>query len=366
MKLNKPRSADGSATWKRRITVYRAGLAMLALLLLAACSTNEALETVPPAPPALEEPVVTEPEPEPEPTGFRAPLTGLLQEEEATLRPIAVMINNNGPARPQSGLTGADVIWEVLAEGGITRLVAIYQSQSFPEAIGPIRSIRPYLIELGESYQAVLAHAGGSPEAYSILQRQAKPYLDEIGNAGSFFWRESFRKAPHNLYSNLEKLREGAERRNYKTEVPIPVMRFLDKDELVIGDAATEIEISFLLKSYKVSYSYDETSGQYLRSINDSPHTDMNNDQQLSAANLVVLGTSHRTLDSEGRLAVDLTSGGPAVVFRQGTAVEAEWERRGDDAIRIMKDGSELAFAPGKTYYHIVPMTPTFADHLLY
>ena len=366
MELNKPRSADGSATLRRRITVYRAGLAMLALLLLAACSSNESVEVKPPDPPAIEEPVVTEPEPEPELNGYLAPLTGLLQEEEAIQRPIAVMINNNGPARPQSGLSGADVIWEVLAEGGITRLVAIYQSQDFPEAIGPIRSIRPYLIELGESYEAVLAHAGGSPDAYSILQKQAKPYLDEISNAGSSFWRESFRKAPHNLYSNLEKLREGIERRNYRTDVSVPVMRFLGSDELTTGDSATQIDIRFLLKDYKVSYSYDEATRHYLRSINDKPHTDMNNDEQLTAANLVVLGTSHRTLDSEGRLAVDLDSGGPAMLFRQGTVIEAEWERRGDDFIRILQNGSELAFVPGKTIYHIVPMTPTFAEHVIY
>lgn len=307
-----------------------------------------------------------EPEPQPEPVGYRAPLTGLLLEEEAVQRPIAVMVNNFAAARPQSGLSGADVIWEVLAEGGITRLVAIYQSQSFPEAIGPIRSIRPYLIELGESYQGVLAHAGGSPDAYAILQQQKKPYLDEISNAGGSFWRESFRKAPHNLYSNLEKLREGAEKRGYKSDVIIPVMRFLEGDELVPGESAAEIDIRFLLQNYKVSYSYDAATGRYLRSINDSPHIDMNNDEQLSASNLVVLGTAHRTLDNEGRLAVDLASGGPAVLFRQGKVVEAEWERRDGDVIRIMKNGSELPFTPGKTIYHIVPMKPTFAEHLTY
>ena len=80
------------------------------------------------------------------------------------------MVNNAPAARPQSGLSAADIIIEVLAEGGITRFIAIFQSEGGAESVGPIRSIRPYLIELGESYDGVLIHAGGSPEAYSILQ----------------------------------------------------------------------------------------------------------------------------------------------------------------------------------------------------
>ncbi|MFX3636362.1 MAG: DUF3048 domain-containing protein [Candidatus Pristimantibacillus sp.] len=298
---------------------------------------------------------------------FIAPLTGLGRETEALERPIAVMINNLKPARPQSGLTNADIVWEVLAEGGITRLIAIFQStDKLTDSIGPIRSIRPYLIDIGESYGAVLTHAGASNDAYAILQQQKKPYLDEISNAGSYFWRSKDRKAPHNLYASLEKLRTGIEKRGYRTDVTVPTYPFNEQGSTLTGMPATSVEIEFTLKNYKVSYSYDQTSGTYKRSINNEPHIDMNNDEQLSAMNLVVLGANHKTLDDVGRMSVDLKAGGSAVLFQQGKAIECTWVRSGDNMIRIMKDGAELPFIPGKTYFHVVPNSPTFADHLVY
>lgn len=309
--------------------------------------------------PTVEPPAVTAP-------AHAAPLTGVGIEQEAAKRPIAVMINNYSAARPQSGLPHADMVWEVLAEGGITRLVAIFQSDEFTDPIGPIRSIRPYLISLGESYGAVLAHAGGSPDGYAILQRQKKPYLDEISNAGSYFWREKFRKAPHNLYSNLEKLREGAEKKKYASVKEIPTYPFAEEGATAAGTAAADVEINFLLKNYKVSYVYDAVQNLYARSINGKPHTDLTTEKQLTTTNIAVLGAAHRVYDDVGRLEIDLESGGPAILIQRGKAIDCSWERGGDGVIRLMKEGKELPFVPGKTFYHIVPMKPTFAEHVKY
>ncbi len=102
----------------------------------------------------------------------------------------------------------------------------------------------------------------------------------------------------------------------------------------------------------------------YKRSIGEKPHIDMNNDEQLSGTNLVVLGANHKTLDNEGRLAVDLTEGGSAILFQKGIAIEAEWVRAPDGMIRIVKNGAELPFVPGKTFFHIVPNNPTFEEHV--
>ncbi len=426
-----------------------------------------------------------EPAPVPEPPAITAPLTGIalpataqgadseamMPEQLSKQRPIAVMINNYKAARPQSGLTHADIVWEVLAEGGITRLVAIFQSDNTSETIGPIRSIRPYLIEMGEMYNAVLVHAGASNDGYAILQQQRKQHLDEISNAGPFFWRESFRKAPHNLYSNLEKMRAGAEQKKYPQDVAIPAMKFISLPGAAVavsgsgtntgpvsgtgsgsgsgsgealpsasggaaqqdiagdgavrgtvaqsgegtpsagsptgaghagagdqgagraassgdtgeegstkstdvaptasvvlpgGETAKQLEIYFSLKNYRVSYTYDDQKQLYYRFVNKEAHIDLNNEEQLSATNLVVLGTKHRTLDDVGRLSVDLDSGGPAMLFQQGRMVDCEWARASDDIIRLYKDGQELPFIPGKTYYHIVPLTPSFEDHVTY
>lgn len=354
----------------KRMRVSIVAMLLSIFLIITACSSKGVNET-PQEAEQTDGPIITteptEPVAEPTPLPYKAPLTGLGSASEETARPIVVMINNFAAARPQSGLTNADVMWEVLAEGGITRLIAVFQStDAVTDSIGPIRSIRPYLIDIGDSYGAVLAHAGASNDGYDILQHQGKPYLDEISNAGSYFWRSKERKAPHNLYSSLEKLREGAERKKYRSDVEVPAYTFAETGSSESGVPATNITISFLMQDYKVGYAYDAASGLYKRSIGDKPHIDMNNDQQLSAANLVVLGANHKTLDNAGRLAVDLTDGGSAVLFQQGKAVEAEWVRSPDGMIRIVKNGAELPFVPGKTFFHIVPNKPTFAEHVVW
>ncbi|TVY03169.1 DUF3048 domain-containing protein [Cohnella terricola] len=296
-----------------------------------------------------------------------APLTGLPVEKEVTNRPFSVMINNLAPARPQSGLTQADTVWELLAEGGITRLVAVFQSKEFTDPIGPIRSIRPYFIQVGEFYSGVLVHVGASNDAFAILQKQHKEDLDEITNAGAYFYRDKTRKAPHNVYSTLEKLRAGAEKRKYKDTAIVPVLKFDSvPPALATAESANQIDIKFQLSNYKVSYAYDSSKALYFRSINDSPHIDKNNDEQLSATNLVVLSAKHDIKDDVGRLVVDLDSGGEAILFQQGKVIPCRWERKEGDVIRLVKDGEELPFLPGVTYYHVVPNSSAMDKHVTY
>ncbi|TJY42359.1 DUF3048 domain-containing protein [Cohnella pontilimi] len=295
-----------------------------------------------------------------------APLTGLAVSSEVTSRPFAVMINNLAPARPQSGLTQADTVWELLAEGGITRLVAIFQSKDFTDPIGPVRSIRPYFIQVGEFYSGVLVHAGASNDAFAILRGQHKEDLDEITNAGAFFWRDKTRKAPHNVYTSLEKLRAGAAKRKYSDTASVPALSFSSAPDLTGAAPAAEVNIKFTLNNYKVSYTYDAAKGLYARFINGKPHTDKNNDEQLTAVNLVVLSAKHHSYDDVGRLEIDLNSGGEAVLFQQGKAIACQWERKDGDVVRLMKDGKELPFLPGVTYYHVVPDSPSMAGHLTY
>lgn len=353
-----------------KIALRTSTAALLAalLLLLAACSGNKTASVEPSEVSESQSPETASPTPEPTPMPYNAPLTGEPRETEAVSRPIAVMINNFSAARPQSGLTSADVVWEVLAEGGITRLVAVFQStDSIADTIGPIRSNRAYLIDIADSYGAVMVHAGGSPEAYGILQKQGKPYLDEITNAGSYYWRSKDRKAPHNLYSNLEKLRAGAEKKGYKTDVAVPTYPFSEAGTAggsASAETVTSLDISFLMKDYTVGYTYDETSGLYKRTIDGEPHIDLNNNEQLAAANLVVFEASHRTLDNVGRLGVDLESGGAGYLFQKGKKIDIEWVRSQDGMIRFVKDGQEVSFVPGKTYIHVVPNKPELNQHV--
>lgn len=297
---------------------------------------------------------------------FLAPLTGMPVDTAVTRRPLSVMINNFSAARPQSGLTHADTVWEILAEGGITRLVAIFQSQQFDDPIGPIRSIRPYLIDIGESYGGVLVHAGASNDALALLQHSGKADMDEINNAGAYFYRSKDRKAPHNLYSTQEKLYTGALKMKYSETAAVPLLQFDSAPDVMGEPAATQVEIKFQLSDYKVSYDYDPATKLYARSINGKPHIDLNNSKQLTAANLVVLSAKHRAYDDYGRLEINLNAGGQAVLFQEGHVIVCDWRRDKGDIIRLYKDGRELKFVPGTTYYHVVPTDGGFDSHVKY
>lgn len=339
----------------------------IALLVISACGQDNNKNT----PPVESPPAVVESTPEPTPALYEhyALLSGHGMLEPNQARPVAVLINNLAPARPQSGLTEADVIWEVLAEGGITRLVAIFQSASEADFdIGPVRSNRPYFIRLADTYGAIIAHAGASNDAYAILQRQNKPYLDEIKNAGAYYWRSSERKAPHNLYTNLGKLREGASKKGYAEEAAIQGYRFMSEmeaEEIPVG-SIKQLEVQFQLKNYRVGYQFDENERVYLRSINDEPHIDKNNEKQLFASNLIFMQTAHQVLDSEGRLSVNLESGGDALVIQNGLAVEGSWILAQDGMIRFMKDGTEIKLLPGKSIIHILPEGKAITEHAVW
>ncbi|WP_411343825.1 DUF3048 domain-containing protein [Paenibacillus sp. WLX1005] len=392
---------------------------LVLVAVLTACQSEEAAQPAPPAVSVPEQTPSTEPIPE-EPVqqpAYTAPLTGLDVEQPDDARPIAVMINNAPAARPQSGLTQADMVYEVLAEGGITRLIAVYQSYHGDVTIGPVRSIRPYLIHIGDTLHALLVHAGGSTDAYSILQRDDTEHLDEITNASAPFWRDSSRKAPHNLYTNEVKLREAAQKKGYAETVTLPTFSFVHgaeqsatsstdtgdsgatdaattpptdaMDSNTAGTAtevsdpavsntspagersadsapeqATTIELRFLLDSYKVGYLYNEATGLYKRQMNGEDHIDLNTGKVLTAANVLVLGGDYKVLDDVGRLSLDMNSGGEAILFQQGNMISGQWSRKSGDVIRFYQDGKEVPFVPGVTYYNIVPNSGSFNSHL--
>lgn len=282
---------------------------------------------------------------------FYAPLTGLPTDEQIDNRIIGVMINNHSKARPQSGLLEADMVYEVLAEGMITRFVAIYQSQE-ADLIGPVRSIRPYYIDIINGFDAYLVHSGSSQEALATLQNSNLPDIDEIENAGGAFWRVDFRKAPHNLYTNTALITSFAEKRGYRTEGYVPEFIFLEEDEKIEGESAIDISIKYA-SDYIVGYQYDEQAGVYKRYINGKPHTDYETGKQLTATNILVARADHQILDSEGRRKVDVYGPGDGYLFQNGKVIAVEWKRV-DGVIRAFVDGKEQGLIPGQTWTLIV------------
>lgn len=346
-------------------------LIVLTTLLLSACASqnanNQVVQTSQPSVvPQSTDSVQPSPTVDPS-TELVSGLTGLPVTVDSRPRPLSVMINNAPAARPQSGVSEADILYEVLAEGGITRLIGIFQSHTGIVKIGPIRSIRPYLLDIGESYGGVTVHAGGSPAAYAILQKEKKEDMDEIGRAGAYFWRDKTRKAPHNLYSNAAKLREGAEKLGFAQVVKVPGYLFNNPDYIPnAGEAAAEFSVNFMLKSYKVDYKYDAQRRTYLRYVNDKQHLDLNNDNPVEAANVMVIGADHKVLDDVGRLQIDVELGGEALLFQRGQVMKGRWSRQPGDVIRFVKEGEEALLYPGITHILVVPNAPSFSSHVIY
>ena len=344
---------------------------VLTSLLLTACASESANNQITPTIQPILSPqptISSQPSPTVDPSAeLISGLTGLPVTADSLPRPLSVMINNAPAARPQSGVSEADILYEILAEGGITRLIGVFQSQTGVVKIGPIRSIRPYLLDIGESYGGVTVHAGGSPAAYAILQKEKKDDMDEIGRAGAYFWRDKERKAPHNLYSNAAKLREGAEKLGFAQDVKVPGYLFNNPDYIPNGgEAAAEFSVSYLLESYKVDYKYDAKRRTYQRYVNNKAHLDLNNDKPVEAANVMVMGADHKVLDDVGRLRIDVELGGEALLFQRGQVTKGRWSRQQGDVIRFVKDGEEALMYPGVTHILVVPNTPSFSSHVSY
>jgi hypothetical protein len=295
-----------------------------------------------------------------QPPGSIAPLTGLPVETEVKDRVVMVMVNNHSKARPQSGLDQADMVYEMLEEGLITRFMAFYQSHS-PKVVGPVRSIRPYNIEIGQGFDAIMSHAGGSVTALSMLRSGGYADMDEIYTYPKAYWRDKSRKAPHNLYTSIEKLRKGAADKGYMLGGEVPVFKFRQESDTVQGEPGTKITIRYS-KRNTAGYEYDPATKQYKRLTGGKPHLDKETGKQLTATNVLVIAAAHRTLDKEGRLEIDTTGPGEGYLFQRGQALKITWERR-DGAIRAYQNDQEVPLYPGTTWVNVIPTTPSIAAH---
>lgn len=328
-------------------------LMIAAIFLLAGCSGNkeEVVQT------HEEKPVIDSSKEEKEEVfPYQSPLTGVGLKEEATGRPYAVMINNDPKARPQSGLHKADIVYEVLAEGNITRFLAIYQSET-AERIGPVRSARDYYMELAKGYDALYIAHGYSPEAKQMLDQGYMDHINGMQYDGSLFQRDKARVAPHNSYITTEKVLEGAEKIGYDMDKPPSKLSFLSKEEVdkLDGEPAESVLISYFASNlFNVVYEYDEVDKKYKRFTNGELTADLDTNEPVLLDNIFIVETNHKIIDSEGRRDVDLTSGGDAYLLQRGQWKEVQWESK-DGKILPFENGQEVGLVPGKTWINLVP-----------
>lgn len=287
------------------------------------------------------------------------PLSGTISEDgDIDQRPIGVMVNNHRSARPQSGLSNADIVYEVLAEGTITRFLAIYQSE-LPEVVGPVRSAREYYADIANGYNSIYVYHGAANFVNDIIASKGIDHLNGsiYDNDGHLFKRESFRKAPHNSYLQLSAVNEVASEKGFEISNSVEPFEFLTNTDVegLTGDSANRIEVVYSSNPTNVvEYIYQEDKGTYTRLSDGVQTVELQTDQPIEVENIFVLETGHEVIDDAGRRAVDLTSGGSAYLIQHGQYQKVEWENR-DGRIVPIKDGKELGFIPGMTWVNIVP-----------
>ena len=321
--------------------------------------------TVPETPPAPVEPA------EPIPAGPTNPLTGLPTEESLVNRkPVAIMLNNIKVAQPQQGNSQADIIYEVLAEGGITRMLGIYHDISQLGVVGSVRSARLYYLELALGHDAVFVHAGGSPEFYEKTGDWKLTTVDGVNGYYAYastglFWRDKNRVAgknfgyEHSLITSGEKLNAILTKRNLLTDHADGYtyeMSFTADGTPADGKAALSIAVPFTAGGKTTSFHYDDATGVYKVEQYGGAYIDGNDGTQVSATNVLVLTTECTVVDSEGRLTVDLSSGNGWYACG-GKYIPITWEKgQRDQQMRYFTaDGQPLTLGQGKSYVCIIP-----------
>lgn len=308
-----------------------------------------------PQPTPVVTPAPTPAQPAPQPVVYYSPLTGLkVASKAATTMPVtAVMIENSPSARPQSGLKDAGVVYEAIAEAGITRFMALYQQEK-PQLIGPVRSVRLYDVDWYAPYNAGLAHVGGSQYALREVRNGSYRDLDQFFN-GAYYWRSADRWAPHNVYTSFKNLDALNKAKGYTSSHFTGFSRVDAKPS--DHPNATSIAINFSSATYNTSYKYDKKSNRYLRYMAGAPHLDREKGQ-IAPTVVVAMRVDESTVLQDGyREQITTTGSGKATIFQNGTATNATWHkssRKGQLTFTNDK-GEDVPLVRGQTWIAAVP-----------
>ncbi|MEG1633257.1 MAG: DUF3048 domain-containing protein [Oscillospiraceae bacterium] len=305
---------------------------------------------------------------EPSAAPYTNPLSGeVIDSDISGVRPWAVMINNLDRALPQCGVSQAEIIYEVPAEGGVTRMMAIFSDISDVKPLGSIRSIRPYYADIGLSYDAIVVHAGGSVASYSEMSNLKVDHLDGVLGpyAEKTFYREPSRIAlgmEHSLFTSGDKLMEAAEgvgftfdhdggSYDYK-------LSFSEDAASQCTEKAEYAKITF--NGYKsTSFTYDAKTDLYTAFEYGINYVDGNTKDNMTFKNIIVLTAPISVLDDVGRLSVKLTGEGEGYFICGGKYTPITWTRGANDEpfVYHTADGSQLDLGIGSTYIGIMAKT---------
>lgn len=301
----------------------------------------------------------------------KSKLTGIwIPEEEAMKRPFAIMFNNIKIANPQSGISDASILYEALTEGGITRLMGIFENidkeSLTAKRIGSVRSARHYYVSFADEYDAIFIHFGKTTYANKKMQKLGIDHLDgNMGIGANAFYRDKAIKAPHNAFTSLEGLEAMIEKAGFRTTYEDGYeghFSFYEKDTKLASDTAVD-KVTLKFSTYaKPYFIYNKEKGLYERYQFEKEHIDANTNEILTYKNIIVQFVKEWDIDKNGYQTMDIENAeGEGFYITNGAAIPITWTK--NESTGFMRyynlDKSELTINPGKTYIAVFPNSKT-------
>ena len=293
-------------------------------------------------------------------------LTATIEEKEVQIfkgkdRPIAVMIDNHDDAWPQAGLQRAYMVYEIIVEGGETRLMALFKGADDVEKIGPVRSARHYFIDYAMENDAIYTHFGESPQASSDIKKYSIAEIDGISEDGTTFWRVKDKAAPHNAVTSMKNLIQSAKNKNYRmTSSEDSVLNYVtDEVNLEDGQGAVSVTIPHS-QLQTVKYEYDEQNKVYERYARGKEQVDWDTDEPITVKNIIITFCDNYTLsdtENKGRQGLKNIGTFDGYYITNGKAIRIKCIKNARDEKTVYQDlnGNEIDVNDGNTFVHICP-----------
>src|SRR3989338_4780200 len=287
---------------------------------------------------------------------FKSPITGL-NCPSADVRPISIMLASDIEARPLSGISQADMVFEMPVDPtGITRFMAIFQCEK-PKEIGSVRSAREDFISLAAGMGTIFAHWGGELGALEKLDAHVIDNIDAMKYEGTVFYRKAGIRPPHNGFTNLDLLTKKAQDLKYDLKNSFPGYPHQEKEpKKNLSNLTDRISVNYP-GTHAVYWTYDSETNLYSRYRNNSVEIDKDNSQTVKARVVVVMNTTSKFI-KEQYISVDVLGSGVAQVYQNGGVIIGKWNKdsaRLDSKLYFYDDsGKEIEFAPGKIWVEIV------------
>ena len=293
-------------------------------------------------------------------------LTAVVEEKEVQIfkgndRPIAVMIDNHDDAWPQAGLQRAYMVYEIIVEGGETRLMALFKGADDVEKIGPVRSARHYFVDYAMENDAIYTHFGESPQAASDIKKYSIAEIDGISEDGTTFWRVKDKAAPHNAVTSMENLIQSAKNKNYRmTSSEESVLNYVtDEVNLEDGQGAVSVTIPHS-QLQTVSYEYDEENKVYERFARKEAQVDWDTDEPITVKNIIITFCDNYTLsdaENKGRQGLKNIGTFDGYYITNEKAIKIKCIKNARDEKTVYQDlnGNEIDVNDGNTFVHICP-----------